>query len=170
VKVSGSVTALYGGRAEIGINYGVSWKAILKIFGRTILSIPVPYVSPYANSGSVNTNSNYILAEITDEGVAYFGTADVRLHGSLALTPAVHATIGANICRIVGLDLGIEYGLKLSGGLTFSTAYNPSTGLKFPALNVIKSVSPVKSLYLKPWVGLNVSPIGFIGYERRFEL
>jgi hypothetical protein len=170
LKASGSVTALYGGRAEIGINYGVSWKPILKIFGRTILSIPVPYVSPYAQGGKVKEDSTFMSAEANEMELAYFGIADASAYGSLSLTPAIHGTIGANICRIVGLDLGMEHGVELLAKLSATAGYNPTSGINFPTFKAIGDASYVGALYLRPWVGLNVSPIGFIGYDKRFDL
>jgi hypothetical protein len=170
VTAEGSVTALFGGRGEVGINYGVSWKPILKIFGRTILSIPVPYVSPYVGSGSVSANSYNMSVDITETGLAYFGMVNLSAYGELALTPAVHGTIGANISRIVGIDLGLEYGVELSAKPSFATGYHPATGINFPTIKLPVEASHVPTLYVRPWVGFSVPVIGFIGYEKQYNL
>ncbi|MDR1252157.1 MAG: hypothetical protein LBK62_08305 [Treponema sp.] len=170
LKASGSVTALYGGRAEVGINYGVSRKPILKIFGRTILSIPVPYISPYAQGSKVKEDSFQLSAEATEMELAYFGIADASVLGTLALTPAIHGEIGANICQIVGLDLGMEHGIELSVKPSLTAGFNSATGINFPTVKVPGEASYVGALYLKPWVGLKVDIIGFIGFEKRIDL
>jgi hypothetical protein len=170
LKASGSVTALYGGRAVIGINYGVSWKPILKIFGKTILSIPVPYISPYAQGGKVKEDSFQLSSEATEMELAYFGIAEASAFGTLALTPVIHGEIGANICQIVGLDLGMEHGMELALKPSFAAGFNSATGINFPTIKIPGEASYVGALYLKPWVGLNVNIIGFIGFEKRFDL
>jgi hypothetical protein len=169
LKASGSVTAMYGGRAEIGINYGVSWKPVLKIFGKTILSIPVPYTSPYAHGNKVKEDSFQLSAEADEMELAYFGIAEAGAFGTLALTLAIHGEIGANICQIAGLDLGMEHGIELSAKPSTTVGFNSTAGISLPTLKIPGGASYIGALYLKPWVGLNVNIIGFIGYEKRFD-
>ncbi|MDR1231260.1 MAG: hypothetical protein LBK61_07650 [Spirochaetaceae bacterium] len=166
----GSATALFGGRGEVGINYGVSWRPVLKIFGKTILSIPEPYVSPYTASGSVKANSQYMSVDITEAALAYFGMIDLSMYGELALTPGVHGTLGANISQIVGLDLKLENGVEIYAKPSIAAGYHPATGINFPAVKLVGEASSLSALYLRPWVGLNVPVIGFIGYEKQFNL
>jgi hypothetical protein len=64
----------------------------------------------------------------------------------------------------------MEYGTELSGKLSATAGYNPATGINFPTIKLADEASHMPRLYVRPWVGLNVPVIGFIGYENQINL
>lgn len=140
-------TGMYGGTANVGINYGVSWEKIW------FISIPYPYFSPYANGSRISET-------------AYFVGGNTTTTGMLALTPTVYGSIGLSMAGVVGIDLGSEAALQAK--MTVTVARNSTTGTS--AIRGIGSITLYPSVDIEPWVGFSLPHIGRRDFSWRLNL
>jgi hypothetical protein len=144
VNVNASFTGLYGAGVEVGLNYGITTKKIW------IIRIPVPYCSTYGNGWKISNTAYYIG---TNSG-------NLSAAASVTITPSAQISIGADISKVVGADLGYEIGLRNN----FTVSYVR------PTLTGLATITLRSGIYAQPWIGFDVPIIGRIGFKKKIDL
>lgn len=138
-------TGMYGGHGEVGVDYGVRWKKWW------FIKYPEVYINPW--------QYNYQIKE-----TAYYLSGDTSNTASITLTPTVYGGVGMNVTWVVGAELNAQAALqgKLQAALSGYVSYDG--GMKWRAnLTGTATVKFIPSVYLQPWVGIDVPFYGFWG-------